>query len=751
MSLGAARVIYSINDLSLYIDNILAGYVIYVGEFERGPIYTPVPVTTQDEMERWFGRTYDGSLDPLIVKSGLMQGAKFLIIRIVNLGDQADVTSMTSVAATATLTDQGDSPMAAEMTSDEGPWLIKAPAPGSMYGRASENYTFGYQVSDLFKFQAGAKTAVEFSLTGVNQSAQDVADQINAADTENTIVASAYRPAVGVADVVKITAVAVGDSVKILATSTPGHSAYGILGFDIGTYQAQLGNNVFSVAIHGQATQNFTLTSGLRNSTQITQDLSTLLGGRVRIDGAKFKIITIETGVSATVQATSSIGRTELGFNATVFSGSAAGTPQPTLKITAKDPGAWGNSVLVQTFANRIDPTKFDVRVVYIQQPSLNEFFTGVTMDSTSDRYVVNFINGRSLLITVEDKASATEFPLNMPAFDSVGVQLLTGDDGDPVDTQDWIGDPLAQTGMYAARKTDESIDIMIASTSDAVVIQTLVGLAEDEGLIAYAMVPEDFDPEDALSWRNGEDIYTFEKFNNCHLFLEYGRPDFYDSRMDQTVSIPNLGMFASRITQNDVLYDYSHAPVGPRRGTVNFVEGLDWNLDTYPGYQDEFADNQINYLEMTKSEGAVFWEQQTALIANSSMQQLNVMRFLLVMKRMFMPVLRTFIEEPNHPVTWGEVHRVLEPQLMLWKSQRMIYSYYLQTDRDAFFDDSGELKNAVLNTGQEIQQGIYHARVLIQPTLAIRYFEFEVGVLATGTPYVNYSTMHTLPGWVRR
>jgi hypothetical protein len=153
----------------------------------------------------------------------------------------------------------------------------------------------------------------------------------------------------------------------------------------------------------------------------------------------------------------------------------------------------------------------------------------------------------------------------------------------------------------------------------------------------------------------------------------------------------------------------------------------------------------------MTKSEGAVFWEQQTALIANSSMQQLNVMRFLLMMKKVFMPVLRTFIEEPNHPVTWGEVHRVLEPMLLLWKKQYAIYSYKLQTDRDAYFDDSGLLQNAVLNTGTEIQQGIYNARVLIQPTLAIRYFQFTVGVLATGTPYVNYEELHTLPGWVRR
>jgi len=115
------------------------------------------------------------------------------------------------------------------------------------------------------------------------------------------------------------------------------------------------------------------------------------------------------------------------------------------------------------------------------------------------------------------------------------------------------------------------------------------------------------------------------------------------------------------------------------------------------------------------------------------------------------MPVLRTFIQEPNHPDTWKMVHLALEPQLRLWKTQGSIYSYMLQTDRNAFFADDGALKGAVLNTGQEIQQGIYNARVLIQPTHAIRYFQFTVGVLATGELYANFSEMHTLPGWVRR
>jgi hypothetical protein len=73
-----------------------------------------------------------------------------------------------------------------------------------------------------------------------------------------------------------------------------------------------------------------------------------------------------------------------------------------------------------------------------------------------------------------------------------------------------------------------------------------------------------------------------------------------------------------------------------------------------------------------------------------------------------------------------------------------------LQTDRDAFFD-GGELKNAVLNSGLDIDRGLYRCRALIQPTRAIYYLEFELGVMRTGESFENYKSMKYLPGWIRQ
>jgi hypothetical protein len=78
------------------------------------------------------------------------------------------------------------------------------------------------------------------------------------------------------------------------------------------------------------------------------------------------------------------------------------------------------------------------------------------------------------------------------------------------------------------------------------------------------------------------------------------------------------------------------------------------------------------------------------------------------------------------------------------------IYGYFIQTDKDAFFA-AGELKGAVLNTGADIDQGKYRCRILIQPTRQIFYLTAEMGVMKTGDPWTNYSTLYTLPGWVRK
>jgi uncharacterized protein len=433
------------------------------------------------------------------------------------------------------------------------------------------------------------------------------------------------------------------------------------------------------------------------------------------------------------------------------------------LKVIARDEGAWGDNLEIDLYDSDYNSgTRFDMRVTLHGQSDMNEYYTDIDLDPTSDRYVINVINGgaghRSNLIQVEaTAASGTLYPdLTTSGYNYGGVTLVSGSNGGTLEDHDYIGDSLGQTGFYAAGKSKlPSIDFMLFGTSSVVVIQELVNYCEMRGdMIAYAMIPVGLDPEDAVEWRMGLEPYSHEPFDSHRLVLTYGRPLVYDSRDDTQKYINNLGHFAACIARTDNYYDYHYAPAGPRRGVVDFVLDLDYDAGASIGYADLMAEKGINYLTISHHpgiEGAMFWEQRTTLRQASAFRELNVVRYLTWMRIELYPVLNTFLFEPNEPRTWREIHRTLTPAMDDYLSRGCIYDYLLQTDKDAYWEKgTGVLRNAVLNTGQTIDQGMYKMRIYVQPTRTIYYLQCDITVTRTGQAFIEYTPLRTLPAWVR-
>ncbi len=742
MGLGTARVIYSINDLSLYTDELLRGYVVALVEAERGPLWEPIMVHSWDEYERMFGRTFAGSNDPLVLKMGLLQGAKFIVIRLANCTDPSDKSTITATKASVTLNDRGGTPTSASITSDTGPFVFAAPYAGNVTGSEVGPYTIVTGESDAMTIAVGAGVDQSVVLTQGTRTAQNVVDEINAQTTSLT--------ASIVDGCVKIAANTITDSIIIKAVA---NDAYTVLGITSGTYPAYDGTNSLVIAVDGEADQTFEMTAGTLTAGQVVTLLSTLTGATASASQGKLIITSDTTGLSSTLQVQATTTATAFGFSNDEVTGTE-GVPQPTLTFESANEGAWGNSLKIDVYDADLNPdTRFDVRVTYTLQGGMNEYFGNLSMDPEDERYAVNYINERSLLVFVTDEGSTNPVYTNRPA-ETVSSQILTGGlDSDPLTAADYIGDDLAQTGIYAIDRTDLAMDVIIPGTTNISVLQSLIAFCENRGeYFAHINLPAGLDPNDAKAFRMGETPYSHEAFNSPYAALYYGRPLCYDSRTDSRKYISNLGHLSKCIANTDTNYDYHYAPVGPRRGVVDLVEGLDFNVHDWRGYRDLFAENQMNYLMISRDkgiEGAVFWENYTTQRAPSALREINVVRFLIAMRKVLVPVLRMFLFEPNHPLTWREIHRTLEPQFRLWKDKASIYDFVLQTDRDAFFD-GGVLKNAVLNSGLEIDQGIYRARALVQPTRAIRYLEFEVGVLRTGEAFSEYTELKELPGWVR-
>jgi hypothetical protein len=427
------------------------------------------------------------------------------------------------------------------------------------------------------------------------------------------------------------------------------------------------------------------------------------------------------------------------------------------LRYTAVNPGVWGDFLKVYHSDSFLQPgTLFDVSVVFEKQSQLNAVYPNVSMDPESERYVVNYINQRGALVFVEDLNSTNVAYTNRPAVNTSGVYLTGGADGLTGWTDaDWVGDQYSKTGFFAADKTDLAMDIIIPGSTSITVYQALAAYCEDRGdLIGYGNFPVGMSPLEAKKWRMAEPpTYSHAPLDSHRFSLFYGRPLCYDSRDDARKYISNLGHFASCLAFTDTNYNESYAPVGEQRGAVKLVEGLDYNVAETRGYQDLFSNSGINYLQITRNLGArkaVFWEQFTTQLNVDAFRDLNVVRFITLVRKSLTPLLRGYVFSPNAPFMWRAMHRELQPYFDLWQAQNSIYAYILQTDRDAWMS-GGELMGAVLNTGLEMDQGIYKSRALIQPTRAARYIDMVIGATRTGESFATYEQLKDLPFWVKK
>lgn len=81
-----------------------------------------------------------------------------------------------------------------------------------------------------------------------------------------------------------------------------------------------------------------------------------------------------------------------------------------TLTVEAESDGIWGNNLLVKINVSPVDPQRFDLSVIFPEQPEMNEVFTALTMNNFDERYAVTFVNEQSKLIRLIDLNSGNPF-----------------------------------------------------------------------------------------------------------------------------------------------------------------------------------------------------------------------------------------------------------------------------------------------------------------------------------------------------
>ena len=158
--------------------------------------------------------------------------------------------------------------------------------------------------------------------------------------------------------------------------------------------------------------------------------------------------------------------------------------PASTLRLSAANPGVWGNGLNI-TIANSISGVGVDV-VVYkggTTSASIVEKFTDLSMTTADSRYLVGVINGQSNYIVAEDLGSSATGGSRLPV--AVTNQFLAGGNDGSAVTQTNIG-----ADASAFDVVHNSLIMNAPGVTDATAVGQLITYAQNRGDVFVVVDP---------------------------------------------------------------------------------------------------------------------------------------------------------------------------------------------------------------------------------------------------------------------
>jgi len=394
-----------------------------------------------------------------------------------------------------------------------------------------------------------------------------------------------------------------------------------------------------------------------------------------------------------------------------------ATTPVDTLTIKALTPGIWGRrlSVVVQD-GTRNPNTEF---TLVVQENSVTiEVFPDLSLDETATNYLELAVNGRSGSITVEDLHSATAAPDNRPVTGTVA--LAGGDDGltDLADA-DYIGDPGAHSGLYAFDSV-EALNLLCVPgvTTPAMIAAGLTYAETRKDVLFLVDAPYGLTPQEVLDFRKGAGVYVHAAFDSSYGALYYPWLRISDPLTGQTKYVPPTGAVAGCIARSDQQAAVWAAPAGIIRGRVRNVLGVGYL--TSRAERDVLYPESINCIASLPEAGICVWGQKTLQGQSSATDRVNVRRLMMHIEKAVAKSSQFVVFEPNLPVTWRSLIRLVTPFLQDIKDRGGLYDFAVQCDEET-------------NPPAAIDRNELACRVFVKPTKTAEFIELNFILTTTG------------------
>jgi len=195
--------------------------------------------------------------------------------------------------------------------------------------------------------------------------------------------------------------------------------------------------------------------------------------------------------------------------------------------------------------------------------------------------------------------------------------------------------------------------------------------------------------------------------FNNyfCALYESFNK--VYDTWTGQDVWFSPVYHMSYLLPRNDNVAEIWWAVAGFNRAVIDSIKELRYNPRL--GQRDQMYLKQLNPV-VRFNQGYTVWGQLTTQAKASALQDLNIVRLVLYIKRALEQYCRFFIFELNDATTWSQVAGNINEFLEAIAQKRGLYSYSVDVGATAY----------------EIKTKTFHVNVTLEPTRVVEKIELN-------------------------
>lgn len=201
---------------------------------------------------------------------------------------------------------------------------------------------------------------------------------------------------------------------------------------------------------------------------------------------------------------------------------------------------------------------------------------------------------------------------------------------------------------------------------------------------------------QDAIDAR--EDDHTY---NTRYMALYEPFSKIYDSNTGRDIWVTPVVHMANVIPNNDKVAEIWYAAAGFNRATVATIKEM--RFSPLVGDRDRFYLHQINPI-VKFNVGYTVWGQLTTQKKPSALQDLNIIRLVLYVKRAMEQFSKFYIFEQNDAVTWSSVKVEVNRFLKEIQNKRGLTSYSVE----------------VAASDYELKSKQFHINIILLPTKAV-------------------------------